>query len=85
MATRRVPKTKRPRIPAALAKHIQKQQDATLTVSCLLDAIIRALALENGDVVEPATYSLRHIHKLVDGIHLELDSVNIDKAAGVQS
>jgi hypothetical protein len=68
-------------IPASLKKHLQEQQDATLTVSCLLDAVIRALAPEDGDVVEPAVYSLRHVHKLVEEIHLQLDSVCIARAS----
>jgi hypothetical protein len=85
MAKAKAPKAEQSPIPAALAKHLQTQEDAALTVSALLDAIIRALAPENGDVVEPAVYSLRHVHKLVDDLHLQLDSVCIARAAEVAS
>lgn len=85
MAKTTVSKTKQPRIPESLRKHLREQQDRMLLVASNLDVITWALETEEGTRTETASVALRHLSSLLCDIHEALDVVRIEGAAEVTS
>lgn len=65
-------------IPAALAQHIQRQQDRAMLISVLLDTATTAIDAIDG--TGDCTMVLRHINTLTQELVSSLDVVNLPKA-----
>lgn len=82
MAKTTVSKTKQPRIPAALERHLQDQQRATYTIEALLNCMVHTAVEKEQDDIE---WAARHIVSLVKDLAESLDSVTIKQACNPQA